>query len=149
MQKIISFVAGYVVSTVAGYVIISFVDKKLSKRYQVERPGWTGLPAWVGVCERILYTSIWLVGFKEFIAWWLLVKVGGGWIWQIQRQQSQKKEAPLSRRELLLVPPRLGAPGAGYNIFLILNVLSILFGVLGALIILYWPQILEHFLCPR
>jgi len=149
VQKIISFVAGYVVSTVVGYVIISFVDKKLSKIYRVGRPGWTGLPAWVGVCERILYTSVWLAGFKEFIAWWLLIKVGAGWILQVRQQQSQGKEAAISRQELLLVPPRLGVPGAIYNIFFILNALSILFGVFGALIILRWPWILECFLYPR
>lgn len=120
MQKILPFVIGYGVSLGVGYLITGFVSKELSKKYNIKRTGYEGLPALLGLCERILYTSAWIAGFKEFIVWWLLAKVGAGWIWQI-------------------APKQIGPPGANYNVFLILNALSIVFGGLGALIILHWP----------
>lgn len=116
MQRILSFMLGYVISVGLGHIIISRIMKKLSKNHKIERGKYEPLPGKLGILERILYTSVLVAGFKEFIVFWLLAKVGAGWIWQIR-------------------PRKIGDPGANYNIFLIGNLLSLLFGGLGALII--------------
>lgn len=118
---------GYGVSVGVGYLVIKLVTEELVRKFG--RPGYGYvLPALVGIFERILYTSAWIVGFKEFIVWWLLAKVGAGWIWQTWRPDAQEKQDASAR----------------YNIFLIGNALSIMFGGLGALIISYWPEIIRY-----
>ncbi len=116
MQRILSFMLGYLISAGLGHIVTSRVMRKLSKDCKIDRGNYEPLPGKLGILERILYTSVLVAGFKELIAFWLLAKVGAGWIWQIRGAVK-------------------GDPGANYNVFLIGNVLSILFGGLGALII--------------
>jgi len=146
-MKIFSFLIGYGVSVGLGLLVTWSVTKKL---YEIESKACGTdlkqlsklLPELVGVLERILYTSFILAGYKEFIVFWLLVKVGAGWRWQLtpeiipikqerERQERNKKEQNRKMER---------ARAARYNIFLIGNALSIIFGALGALIIKYWPK---------
>ncbi len=136
--------AGYGVSVGLGSLFTSWIVEKLRKKYDYRREGedqepkpkdkkkepkgkersWKPkrLPQITGILDRTLYTTALLMGFKEFIPIWLLVKVARGW--QVPRR---KENGPVPLRDL-----------ARYNIFFIGNALSVIFGVTGALIIMWW-----------
>ena len=62
----------------------------------------------VGIIERASYTAALILGVPEWIAVWLAMKVAVGW------REQQKRESPSD------------------NLYLIGNILSIMFGVIGA-----------------
>jgi len=93
------------------------------------------------MCERILYTSVWLTGYQEFIAFWILAKVGAGWVYQYRTgltlvelrrgvQQPRKSENQEEEKQKAI----------RYNVFMIGNALSIVLGVIGAIITVHWPK---------
>ncbi len=142
---VLVFVVGYGVSIGLGSLFTSWIVEKLRKEYDYEREDkgedqeskpkdkekeskgkerrWKTkrLPQFTGILDRILYTTALLMGFKEFIPVWLLVKVARGW-----HVPSQPEKAPVPRRNV-----------ARYNIFFIGNALCVIFGVTGALIIMW------------
>jgi len=143
-MKIVNFLIGYGVSLGVGWYVTRRVTEKL---YEIESKACGTdlrqlsklLPEFVGILERILYTSFIVAGHTEFIGFWLLVKVGAGWRWQLvpegspieqgtERQEKSKKK-PNRKKER--------ERAARYNVFLIGNALSLIFGGLGALIILH------------
>lgn len=142
---VLAFVAGYGVSIGLGSLFTSWIVEKLHEEYDYkrqekgedqeskpkdkkkeskgkERPWKTKrLPQFTGILDRTLYTTALLMGFKEFIPVWLLVKVARGW-----HVPSEPEKDPVPRRNV-----------ARYNIFFIGNALCVIFAILGALIIMW------------
>lgn len=101
-------------------------------------PGSLGYQEYV---REFLHTSVWITGFKEFIILWVLAKVGAGWVYhyragsiavQLRRPTQQPTKTENQKEE--------EQRAVRYNMFMIGNALSIIFGVLGALIILQWLE---------
>lgn len=141
-MKIIAYVVGYGVSIGLGFLVTWFVAGRLYKKYNFKK-AYVALPsALLGICERVLYTSAWIIGFKEFIIFWLLAKVGAGWIYQRGpitvelRREAQQEQIRQTRRTENLEKQKEDA--IRFNISMIGNAVSIIFGVLGALIIKHW-----------
>ena len=108
---------GFFVSTLGGaFVLWLLIDKAawsyLSRNQNIRRkpPGTLTLP--LGIVERGLYTVAVIIGAPEWIAVWLAVKVAVAW----SRWQGEER--------------------ATYNVFLIGNALSVMFGFIGAWIAL-------------
>ena len=67
------------------------------------------VPALAGVAESTLYLTSWLIGRPEFMAFWITMKVAGGWaVWN---------------------KPETGRPR--FQVFLVGNALQILFATVG------------------
>ena len=71
----------------------------------------------LGCLERILYVFSFRLGKLEFIGIWLALKVGGQW-------KSWSEDQEINGRKI--------SGRAIYNIFLIGNALSVLYGIIGA-----------------
>lgn len=105
------YLIGYLISTIGGTIILYFLlDCCLWRKLDKPKDRW--IIALLGILERLTYTTAILISFPQWIAVWLGAKVAVNWKkWQ---------EGERNR----------------YNIFLIGNLVSIIFGFLGALIIL-------------
>jgi len=106
-------ILGFSVSVLGGALFLWAVIEKAAwwyvkskNRVQAKPPA--SLTVWLGIIERASFTFALMVGAPEWIAIWLAVKIA-----------AVRREGP-----------------SHYNIFLIGNVLSIAFGVLGAYIAL-------------
>jgi hypothetical protein len=77
-------------------------------------------PIMVGLLERSLYTTSWLLGKPEFIGAWLVLKVAGQW-------KGWTEDRELNGRKVL--------GRAIFNVFLIGNGFSVAYAVVGALLI--------------
>jgi hypothetical protein len=108
---------GFIVSTLGGAAVLWLLIDQLAWPYVVKgldgkgkSPRSLTLP--LGVCERASYTAAILLGAPSWIGVWLAIKVAAQWTrWQ-------------------------GDERATYNVFLIGNILSIIFGFVGAWIAL-------------
>lgn len=125
------YVVGYGVSVGVGAVVIWwFIEKVLRKKYCEKRgendcgkPSLVWLPISMGILDRILYTTAWIISQEVFIGVWLAVKVARGW------------KVPEERKATASSVVR-------YNVFLIGNALCVIFGVSGGMIINRWDEIL-------
>ena len=111
-------ILGYLVSTIGGaFVLWLVVDivgwSYLQKVFGIKRKARGSLSVTLGIVERGLYTTALIIYAPEWIAVWLAIKVAGQW-----RRSEQEGEK------------------AAYNLFLIGNGLSVLFGLIGAWIAL-------------
>jgi len=110
-------VFGFFVSTFGGaFVLWLLIDKVawpyLSKKQNIPGKPIGTLTLSLGIVERILYTTALIIGAPEWIAVWLAMKVAVTWSrWQ-------------------------GKERATYNVFLIGNAISVMFGLIGAWIAL-------------
>jgi len=146
-MRIISFLIGYGVSLGLGWSVARYVTRKL---YEIESKACESdltqqsklLPEFVGVLERILYTSFIAAGHPEFVGFWLLVKVGAGWRWQLVPERIPIEQERERQKKSNRKPDRKSERerAARYNVFLIGNALSLIFGGLGALIIRHWSK---------
>jgi hypothetical protein len=116
-MEIWRIVLGFLVSTFGGaFVLWVLIDKAawpyLSKKQNIpgKPPGVLTLP--LGIVERAIYTVALIIGAPEWIAVWLAMKVAVAW----RRWQGEER--------------------ATYNVFLIGNALSVIFGLIGAWIAL-------------
>ena len=112
------FVLGYGFSLVVGHYIVKLnVDslwKKIGSGDTIIRHPWH--PAFIGMIERVMYTSCVLLGWQNFIAVWLALKAVPQWrLWTEGIKDLQGR--------------------AIFNIFLIGNALSVIYGVAGGLIV--------------
>lgn len=110
-MNIINIFAGFFVSTVLGALVIWLVvENWLWQKCDTKKDSNTArLSLILGILERISYTSAMLIGQPEWIGVWLVLKISSQWgVWKDERYK--------------------------YNIFLIGNLLSVMFGVLGWLI---------------
>ena len=116
--KCISYLLGYFVSLVVGHCVIKCKLMCLKEKLPgVDVGGKLG--GELGVLERFIFTSCWLLNAKSFIPWWFGFKAAGNWrSWKETRENQ-----------------------GGINYFLIGNGLSLVFGVAGALIAEHFEKI--------
>ncbi len=111
-MNIKSLIIGYLVSSVGGALVLWLLVDKIAWGYLtmrgIEKKGHM-LTFPMGIIERILYTTVFLIGQPDFVGVWLLLKVASQW----QRWQE---------------PNQRGV----YNVFLIGNGLSLLIAFIGA-----------------
>ena len=107
------YILGYYVSIVIGaFATWIVIEKYMWPHLAFKKPPYAF--TWlVGVIERFLYTVSVVHGFPEWIFFWVTIKVAVTWESRIHQKQTDS-----------------------YSIFLIGNALSIIFGVIGAWIIL-------------
>lgn len=105
---------GFFVSIVVGAIVIT-ITNKIAWRYAKDEK-ITKLSPFVGICERALYTLVFLLGIAGYlIPAWLILKTIGKWNYLTSEK---------------------GKDRTVYNIFLLSNALSIIFGIIGAWIIM-------------
>jgi hypothetical protein len=105
-------IIGYLISTLGGAVILWLVIDKLGCWYitgKAKKRSDKPLTLPLGIIERILYTTAFIIGAEEWIAVWLALKVLSVLI-------NKGKESERNR----------------FNLLLIGNALSIIFGFIGA-----------------
>jgi len=106
-------IIGYFISIVVSHFIVAPIVRRLWKRYISETISQQPiLPALVGMLERFLYTSAFLLEEKSFISVWLAIKLAGQW-----------------------TPSKTDTDRPLYHIFLIGNGLSLSLSILAALFI--------------
>ena len=111
------WIFGLLISVGLGNLITGIVLKSLRKRIDSSNPASeTGkFTPILGALEALTYTITWVQGFPTFIVVWLAIKMAGRW----KVDETQK---------------------GGINIFLIGNLLNVIFSVLGAASIKYLLQ---------
>ncbi len=115
------YVIGYAFSLIAGSLLIGIVINRAWDEFPISRP-YSWHPAAIGLLERSLFTSAYLLDQGEFIAVWLAIKAAGQWNrWAEDVKDSNGK---------VLVPGR-----SIYNVFILGAGLSVIYGVVGALLI--------------
>jgi len=113
----IRIIIGFLVSTGGGAVVLWCLIDLLAWPYIAKGLKGSGKPARtltipLGICERASYTAAILLGVPTWIGVWLAIKVAAQW----NRWQAEER--------------------ATFNVFLVGNLLSIFFGLLGAWIAL-------------
>ena len=106
-------ILGFFVSTIVGaFSLWLLIDKitwpYISKKYDIQGKKFGNLTTPLGIIERASYTTALILVLPEWIAVWLAMKVAVGW------GIHQKRESPSD------------------NLYLIGNLLSIMFGFIGA-----------------
>jgi hypothetical protein len=114
---IIRFILGYSVSMFVGTLVLwCVIDKclwpRISKNHGIEEKK-PSLTMFLGILERALYTTAFILKLPAWIGIYLAMKVAVGW------RTSQTRKGPSD------------------NLYLIGNLLSILFGLIGAFIALW------------
>lgn len=112
MKYIIPYLIGIFFSVIIGNIIVRCTIKELWHALgddDVSSPDWRIVAQTQGFIERLLYTLAWHFGHPSFIAAWLVLKVASKW--------KRYEEEP------------------GYNVFLVGSGISILYAIVGALVI--------------
>jgi len=109
-----NIIYGFFVSMVIGWLVLwIFIDKiawsYASKHHNIEKKKKHLLTNPLGMLERFLYTLSIISGLHEWIAVWLTIKTAVSW------KRWSDEDTRIT-----------------YNIFLIGNAISIIFGILGA-----------------
>lgn len=108
----IEIIIGYLISTLGGAFVLWLSIDKLAWSYLAKKgipekgPGILTLP--MGILERLMYTTVFLIDQPAFVAVWLALKVAAQW----------------NRWE--------GKERGTYNVFLMGSALSLIMGYLGA-----------------
>jgi len=118
-------ILGYLFSTIIGAIFLRIVIDNWLWSYIIKEQKIPGKPRAIltlplGIIERLLYTSAFFLGFPEWVPVWLGLKVAVSW----KRWQKEEERGI-------------------YNIFLIGNALSLIFGFVGAWIALGQLPILK------
>ena len=115
-MNVICIIAGYVTSTVGGAIVLWLVIDKLTWGWLVKkgiRPKeQRSLTMFLGIVERSLYTTAFLLNQPGFVAVWLALKVASRW----------KRWEEVGDR-------------ATYNLFLIGSGLSLIMAYVGAWVV--------------
>ena len=111
------WIFGLLISVALGNLITGIVLEFLRKRINPSNPGSEPgkFTLILGGLEALTYTITWVQGFPAFIVVWLGIKMAGRW----KVNETQK---------------------GGINIFLIGNLLNVIFSILGAASIKYILQ---------
>jgi len=111
-MRIVPLMIGYAISTSGGALVLWLLIDKMAWGYLVKKgiPGKSpGSLTWlVGIVERLMYTTVFIVNQPAFVAVWLALKVASQW------KRWEDKERPT------------------YDVFLIGNALSLIIAYLGA-----------------
>ena len=117
------YFVGYGYSIFAGELVLFLLMPRLYRRLPPESKGASrynsGTPRRLGIFERVVYTSAWVVGHPEFIAVWLGLKT-------VQRSFGTTRA---DKRSLDI-----------FNVYLIGSGFSLAFGVLGGLAITWFAN---------
>jgi len=123
--KYLFIAIGYSFAIAGGRMFITPISDALWRGI-----GWTGgndptrpgarSATMIGVVERVLYTTSWLVGKPEFVAVWLALKVAGQW-------------SRWTGSDGVTNTATSGRPI--FNIFLIGNAFSIAYGLAGGVLV--------------
>lgn len=121
LMSFLYYALGYFYSIVVGHWLILNFSKNAWEALGEIPKGEKEIPyRWTsslsGILDRVIYTSSLLIPAKEFIAVWLAIKVAVQW----KRWDDEKD---------------LGKARASFHIFVIGTGLSLLYGVVGALIV--------------
>lgn len=122
-MQTIAIVIGYLISTLGGAFVLWVLIDKIAWGYLEKKgtpkkeSGMLTIP--MGIVERFLYTTVFIVNQPAFVAIWLALKVVPQWrIWK-------------------------GKERGTYNAFLIGNALSLIIAYLGAWVALGHVPLLE------
>ena len=123
-QTMVRWIQGFFISILFGHIVTRKLIARLRNKYGIKkkynRPG-----ALLGCLERFIFTLSIVTKFYSFITVWLILKTAGRWTGEgfvvevLDADEGKNKE---------LAP-------AAINIYLIGNLVSLLFAVLGAWII--------------
>ncbi len=130
LARLWKLAVAYCFAVILAHWPIKLVTEEWWRKLGAQAEGERFLP-WrpraVGLVERALYVASWQVGYPQFVAVWLALKVAGQW------------KARTVRRGANSIPER-----TLYNQFLVGNALSISYGSVGGLMIRWmdsgnWP----------
>jgi MFS family permease len=120
----LAVIVGYAYSVVLGGVVIKWVLDRFYSGYEQGRTVEKWRAGVVGLVERTLYTTAFLMGIPEFIAVWLALKVAGQWErWKTDWSSEARSKELKAKKDTSRVM---------YSGYLLGNALSIAFGVTGA-----------------
>ena len=105
-------IIGYLISTLGGAFVLWLLINKIAWPYLskkgIQRKASGSLTIPMGIIERFLYTTVFIINQPAFVAVWLAFKVASQWKkWEVEERGS-------------------------YNVFLIGSALSIIIAYLGA-----------------
>jgi hypothetical protein len=128
---IIKWLAGLLVSLILGHIVTEELVNSLKKKSEL--PKLKSHSVVLGAFERLAYVLSLINGYPSFIGIWLGVKMIGRWtggdaigIPKSYYIDKNGKEDDYKKRELT---------SAAINIYLLGNLVSLLFAILGAFII--------------
>jgi hypothetical protein len=128
----ISWILGLTVSLLIGHIISYLVVKhlrvKINRWVDDEGLRYTRFTSLLGILERLLYTICIVFDVKFLIGVWLAIKMAGRWAPRDSLWGEYSREDDLAQR----------ARGA-IAVLLIGNLLSLLFGIAGGVIIKEFP----------
>lgn len=134
LPTLLTYVIGYSFSLFLGGWLISIFSHKswvaIEGLAELNRLPFPSGSYFVGILERLIYTSSIVFGVKEFIAVWLAVKIASQW---------KAYEGSGSDRSSLHKARAL------FNVYLLGTGLSVLYGALGAQLI-SWLNMHEYIL---
>lgn len=116
-------IIGYVISTLGGALVLWLFIDRIAWGYLAKKgipgkaPGVLTLP--MGILERFMYTTVFIVNQPAFVAVWLALKVASQW----KRWEGEERGT--------------------YNVFLIGSALSLIIAFLGAWVALGRVPLLE------
>jgi hypothetical protein len=126
VDKLLYSFAGYGFALLFGTVLVSLLSNELWRLIGVREKKQDSplhsptLAKIIGIFERVLYVASWQIGKPEFIGLWLVLKTAGGWKgWAEDRKIGDRT---ISARHV-------------FTLFLIGSGLSLMYAVIGALII--------------
>jgi len=128
---IINWLAGLLVSLILGHIVTRELVNCLKNKSNL--PNLKSYSGELGVFEKIAYVLLFVNGYASFIGIWLGFKMIGRWtaggaigVPKICYTDKDGKEDDYKKRELT---------SAAINIYLIGNLMSLLFALVGAFII--------------
>jgi hypothetical protein len=123
-MTIFPVIIGYLISTLGGALVLWLLIDKMAWGYLAKKgilgkePGILTLP--MGILERFMYTTVFIVNQPAFVAVWLALKVASQW----KRWEDNKQRGT-------------------YNVFLIGSAISLIIAFLGAWVTLGHVPLLE------
>jgi hypothetical protein len=123
---VMAYIFGYAYSILIGHYVASHVLDCYYQGYEEGRAVEKWRSGVVGLVERALYTSAFLMSAPEFIAIWLAFKVAGQW------ERWKADWGSKARQDELKKKQRKDTARAMYSGYLVGNALSIAYGTVGA-----------------
>ena len=121
MKIVLIWMLALSISVGLGHIVTSFVTQKLRKQIKDAPPG--KFTIYLGYLERFAFTVAWAIDMPVFIMGWLAIKMAGRWVANENRSNQNKDW-------------QVGI----INLFLIGNLISLIFAVTGGMIIKKWGR---------
>ena len=104
-------VAIYLGTALISHVVIQPATKWLRRLDRIETAEqWEYIvPVFAGALESMMYVTSWLVGRPEFMAFWVTLKVAGGWtVWNTPSEGRRRFQVFLAGNALQVILASLG-----------------------------------------